>query len=127
MTGRAIYLKAHPFLLAFAAAMAITGILVLFLPDVRSTSLTLVDLPGWIAFFWAAMCIGGGGACAYGVWTCQARWEGAGTTALATTQLFSVATAVAALGWETALLGTIKNLGLASGLLIRAVILARQP
>lgn len=127
MTTRAAYFKAHPFLLAFAGAMTITGLLVLFLPEARSTSLTLVDLPSWIAFCWAAMCIGGGIACFYGMWACEARWEGAGITALATTQLFSITTAIAALGFEAALLGTVKNLGLATGLLVRAVVLAREP
>lgn len=106
--------------------MTITGILVLFLPDVRASSLTLVDLPGWIAYFWSAMCFGGGGACFYGLWTCEARWEGAGATALAATQLFSITTSIAALGFETALLGTVKNGGLAIGLLARAFVLARQ-
>jgi len=120
-------LRTHPFLAAFCLAMALTGALVIALPESRSTSLTLTDLPEWIAYGWAAMCLAGGLVCFYGLWSCDARYEGAGLVALAATQLFSAMTSIAALGFQAALLGTVKNGGLAAGLIIRALLLARRP
>lgn len=126
MSIRATYLRAHPFVFAFALSALISGLLVFIVPAATTQSLTLSLLPEWIAYCWAAMSVAGGAACVYGILKLSPRYEGAGISALAATQLFSLTTGIAALGWSTALLGTVKSAGLALGLIVRAFVLARQ-
>ena len=125
VTGRD-YLKTHPLAFCFAVSMAISGVLILALPVVRS-SLSLQTLPEALTYALGALSLLGGLSCAYGLWSLKARFEGAGFTALGATQLVILISTASSVGISATLLGIALRGGLAVGCFIRAMTLVRQP
>lgn len=112
--------------LAFSIGMIVSGVLVLFVPTIQATSLTLASLPRWITMLWGASLLIGGSMGAIGIHRSRPDFESGGFVILASAQIFAVVTSIAALGLEGAALGILLRGSLAVSMLGRVYFLTRE-
>lgn len=113
-------------LIAFALSQAISGALIVAIPAIQMTSITLVFLPKWTATVWGFSLLAGGTMICVGALKRRPDFESSGLVVLASAQLFSGVTSYFALGFVASLLGLLLRGGLAIALLGRAYVLVRE-
>lgn len=120
-----VWLLALP-LCAFTIAMAISGALIIAVPQIAATSPTLTFVPRWTTTAWGISLLLGGAMATFGLLRCRPDFESSGLVILASAQFFAATTSYFALGFVGSILGVLLRDGLAVALLLRAYLLVRE-
>lgn len=120
------YVRGHRLALAFSASMILTGLLVLARPETSAGSLSLSELPLWTTVAYGLASLVGGAASVFGLVRVRPDYESGGMVLLAAVQAVAMITAIAALGFEATLLGTVLRAGLMIGCLCRGIGVAKE-